>query len=76
MQLIRFQIQVKSGWDLLEQTWCLQHVSAADSLQISLVFKEKRCRDGGEVGEVKKRQNEGKLQGGRAGRKRSGKCRE
>lgn len=41
MQLIRFQIQPKSGWDLLEQTWCLQHVSAGDSLQISLVFKEK-----------------------------------
>lgn len=73
--MIRFQIQAKSGWGLLEQTWCLQHVSAGDSLQISLVFKEKRCRDGGEVREVKKRQNEGKLQGGRKSEGRKKKIR-
>lgn len=63
MQLIRFQIQPKSGRDLLEQTWCLQHVSAGDSLQISLVFKEK---DVGMVGRWGgEEENEGKLQGGK-----------
>lgn len=58
-QLFRFHIQPNSGFGLLEQTWCLQHASADDSLHISWVFKEK------EVGMAVRRGGEGEAEWGK-----------